>query len=180
MRIVYANVPEDYLALTRYQLRHPPRSFRWHRRLTLLALACIFLPAVWVSWGSEPAWQAWVMTAVAAVYALLQLRFFPGVMERLVRRQLAKTDRPEIAEYFREHDLELEEDQLIDHTSRGAFTVHLKFVGQVTTTPEHTFVLGPVHVYVIPRRPGHEAEYDHFVGALREEWDRARTAPRGK
>jgi hypothetical protein len=179
MRITYVNTPEDYLAASRYQMQHSPFGSRWFRwiRLTLAGMMILFvcLPA-WMSWQNGWNWIASVAVVLAAIYAFVTIfheRLLLAFTEWWARRWFTKSN-SKYAEYFRERDLELEAGQIIDHSPKGYFVVKLKYVEPLMSTTDHTIVIGPTRYYIIPRREGHEAEYDGFTEALREQWEQAR------
>jgi hypothetical protein len=185
MRIMYTNIADDFIALTRYQLQHAltryqlqhaPSWVRW-TNLLKIPLAVFVVWMLFTIWQSEALWFALLSTVILGPWVLLTMgrdRILAWLSERHIRRMERGKDKPANAEYFREYDLELDGGQLIDHKPRGAFTVSLKSIGQVTSTPEHTFIVGPVHFYVIPRRTGPEGQYEEFVEALRDQWAHAR------
>jgi hypothetical protein len=177
VRITYTNIADDYIALQRYQLEHAPSWVRWTRFLRI-PLAIFVVVMLFTIWKEDALWYALIATGILVSWLLLILGrdwLLAWLSERYLRRMEREKDKPANAEYFREYDLELDGGRLIEHKPRGAFGVSVKAITQVISTPENTFLLGPVHNYVIPRRAGREGEYDRFVETLQHAWLQSRT-----
>ena len=117
------------------------------------------------------------MISLMSVYAGLTFfhnRFLLTLIKWHSHKVFAKQNHPKYAEYFRERDLELANGRLIEHSAKGAFVTNLKHVRELTSIPDLTIVIGPIHYYFIPRREGQQLEYDGFVTALRDQWALAR------
>jgi hypothetical protein len=74
------------------------------------------------------------------------------------------------------HELELEEDKLIETSEGGRHELNCSAVERVVTTDQHTFIyFGSVMAHVIPRSKIIDGDLDQFVAAVKSKCGIAHT-----
>jgi hypothetical protein len=167
MQVEYSLTLDDFLALHRYHLNHPPARRRhtpWVLRLVLAFLTFMAFLNLLTSWNdNEPqAFKHALVWALLMVAVLVGYLFRHWILARLIKRSLQQGKN---AKLLKPQRLTITPEGITQDTGHSTATVAWEALEGIGTTEDHAFFYtNTVTAYVLPRRAfANDGEFEEFV-----------------
>ncbi len=174
MKVRFELTAEDLIQFNLHHYQNSPLMKQSLRRTTIWSGALPLVMIMVMGLSGRFRWELLIPIALVAalVAALLARRQFPKAIEKQVRQNVEDNNNRAL---FGTHEIELENDWLVQRTEVSAHRQAWRAVDRIEETDEGVFFyLSAVTAHVIPKRKLPPAELQAFLERARQLWQASR------
>ena len=173
MIVRYLNTLEDLVAFNRYHCAHSPAVRKTKLTWMIWVSALLIAGSLFIPPTAEFSRPNIVATAIvsAGLFSVVFIYRFPAVMDRQVLRLYQEGENKGT---LGEHELELDDNGLVERTEVNESRLSWQGVERIAETDEHAFIyISSMMAHVIPKQSVTSGDVEAFMAKAKQLWHEA-------